>query len=45
MIQSSGISEIFSHSKYTALKTKDIVDFFRDTYEKRPNVNVECPDV
>ena len=45
-IQSSGISEIFSHSKYTALKTKDaIVDFFRDTYGKRPNVNVEYPDV
>ena len=45
-IQSSGISEVFSHSKYTALKTKDaIVDFFRDTYGKRPDVNVESPDV
>tara|TARA_B100000683_G_scaffold246782_1_gene258676 strand:+ start:552 stop:1709 length:1158 start_codon:yes stop_codon:yes gene_type:complete len=45
-IQSSGKSEIFSHSKYTALKTKDaIVDFFRDTYGKRPNVNLEYPNV
>ena len=45
-IQCSGISEVFSHSKYTALKTKDaIVDFFRDTYGKRPDVNVESPDV
>jgi putative N6-adenine-specific DNA methylase len=45
-IQSSGFSEVFSHSKYTALKTKDaIVDSFRDKHGKRPNVDVEAPDV
>ena len=45
-IQSSGFSEVFSHSKYTALKTKDaIVDSFRDKHGKRPNVDVESPDV
>lgn len=45
-IQSSGISDTFTHSKYTALKTKDaIVDYFRDKYGKRPNVDVDSPDV
>ena len=45
-IQSSGFSEVFSHSKYTALKTKDaIADSFRDKHGKRPNVDVESPDV
>jgi|TARA_B110000879_G_scaffold50874_1_gene71930 putative N6-adenine-specific DNA methylase len=45
-IQSSGFSEVFSHSKYTALKTKDaIADSFRDKHGKRPNVDVEAPDV
>ena len=45
-IQSSGISDVFSHSKYTALKTKDaIADKFRDNCGKRPNVDVESPNV
>ena len=45
-IQSAGLSEVFSHSKYTALKTKDaIADSFRDKHGKRPNVDVEAPDV
>ncbi len=39
-------SEIFTHSKYLALKTKDgIVDFFRNKTGARPNVNIETPDV
>jgi putative N6-adenine-specific DNA methylase len=38
-------SDIFHHSKFTALKTKDaIVDQFRDRYGKRPSVDVESPD-
>ena len=45
-IQSSGVSDVFSHSKYTALKTKDaIADKFRDNCGKRPNVDVEAPNV
>ena len=45
-IQSSGVSDVFSHSKYTALKTKDaIADKFRDNCGKRPNVDVESPNV
>jgi len=45
-IQSSGFSDVFSHSKYTALKTKDaIADKFRDNCGKRPNVDVEAPNV
>ena len=39
-------SDKFTHSKYVALKTKDaIVDQFRDKTGRRPNVNVETPDV
>lgn len=39
-------SEIFTHSKYAALKTKDaIVDQFRDKYRFRPSVNIEEPDM
>ena len=45
-IHSSGLSDIFNHSKYTSLKSKDaIVDSFRGKYGKRPNVDVESPDV
>jgi len=33
-------SEVFTHSKYLALRTKDvIVDQFREKYGKRPYVN------
>ncbi len=39
-------SEIFTHSHYVALKTKDaIVDQFRDRFGVRPSVDVETPDV
>lgn len=39
-------SEIFKHSKYIALKTKDaIVDQFREKYKIRPSVDVEDPDL
>lgn len=39
-------SEIFTHSKYIALKTKDaIVDQFREKYKVRPSVDVENPDL
>jgi len=39
-------SEIFTHSKYLALKTKDgIVDFFRNKTRKRPNVDINTPDI
>lgn len=39
-------SDIFTHSQYISLKTKDaIVDRFRDKYNKRPNVDPKEPDV
>jgi putative N6-adenine-specific DNA methylase len=39
-------SEIFTHSKYIALKTKDaIVDKFRDVTGERPNVDLRFPDL
>lgn len=45
-VHASGNSRIFKHSKYTALKTKDaIVDAFRDKHGKRPDVDVENPNV
>ena len=38
--------EIFTHSKYVALKTKDaIVDRFRDRTGARPNVDLRFPDL
>jgi len=39
-------SEIFTHSKYIALKTKDaIVDKFRDQTGDRPNIELRSPDL
>ncbi len=39
-------SEIFTHSKFVALKAKDaIVDQFREKFERRPSVDVEDPSV
>jgi len=39
-------SDIFTHSKYLALKTKDgIVDFFRKKTGKRPDVDIATPDI
>ena len=38
--------EIFRHSQYVALLTKDaIVDQFRDRYQRRPNVNTMTPSL
>ncbi|AVR46744.1 RNA methyltransferase [Christiangramia fulva] len=43
-IESTVHSEIFTHSKYVALKTKDaIVDRFRDKFGKRPDVDLDFP--
>lgn len=37
---------LFTHSKYLALKCKDaIADYFRDKRGRRPDVDVEYPDV
>jgi putative N6-adenine-specific DNA methylase len=45
-IDASVYSEVFTHSKYVALKTKDaIADQFRDRHGIRPSVNTENPDV
>ncbi|THD66511.1 class I SAM-dependent RNA methyltransferase [Robertkochia marina] len=39
-------SDLFNHSKYVALKTKDaIVDRFRNILGKRPDVDVKYPDL
>ena len=39
-------SQIFTHSKYIALKTKDaIVDRFRNISGERPNVDLRFPDL
>ena len=45
-IDSTVHSEFFNHSKYVALKTKDAVaDQFRNKYGRRPNVDVQNPNV
>lgn len=45
-IDSTVASDIFTHSKYVALKTKDaIADRFREKFGKRPNVDIDRPDV
>jgi len=45
-IDGSTSGEIFTHSKYAALKSKDaIADQFRDLYNIRPSVDTENPDV
>ena len=37
---------IFTHNKYLALKCKDaIADYFRDKRGRRPNVDIEYPDL
>jgi len=39
-------SSVFTHSQYTALKTKDaIVDKFRDETGERPNIDLRFPDL
>ena len=38
--------EIFTHSQYTSQKAKDgLVDQFRDKYNERPSVDLNCPDL
>ncbi len=45
-IDAVAFSDMFTHSKYLGLKTKDaIVDQFREKTGKRPSVNVESPDL
>ena len=45
MIDSTTSGEIFTHSYYAALKTKDaIVDRFRRNFGKRPSIDTEAPD-
>ncbi len=45
MIDSTVSGEIFTHSYYAALKTKDaIVDRFRRNFGKRPSIDTEQPD-
>ena len=45
MIDSTTSGEIFTHSYYAALKTKDaIVDRFRRHFGKRPSIDTENPD-
>jgi putative N6-adenine-specific DNA methylase len=45
-IDSTVSSEIFRHSKYVALRSKDaIADYFRELTGERPSVDVENPDV
>lgn len=39
-------SEVFNHSKYASLLVKDgIADYFRNKYDKRPNVDPENPNL
>ncbi len=45
-IDSAVHSEIFTHSQYVALKAKDaIVDRFREKFGKRPDVDLDFPDL
>ncbi|MFV8282833.1 THUMP domain-containing class I SAM-dependent RNA methyltransferase [Christiangramia marina] len=45
-IDSAVHSDIFTHSQYVALKSKDaIVDRFREKFGKRPDVDLDFPDL
>ena len=45
-VDSVAFGDIFKHSRYVGLKTKDaIVDQFRKKTGKRPSIDVETPDV
>lgn len=45
MIDSTTSGEVFTHSYYAALKTKDaIVDRFRRNFGRRPSIDTEMPD-
>ncbi len=46
MVTAVTFSDVFKHSKYIALKTKDaIVDQFRDNTGIRPSVDTQNPDI
>ena len=45
-IDSTVFSEMFNHTKFAALKTKDaIADRFREVNGKRPDVDTDAPDI
>ncbi len=45
-IEASTNSDLFNHTQYVSLKTKDaIVDQFREKYGVRPNVDIYQPDL
>lgn len=45
-VHATVFSEVFTHSQYIALKTKDaIVDRFRDRQGRRPNVDLDHPSL
>lgn len=45
-VNSTTNSDIFKHSKYISLLAKDaIVDFFREKYNQRPNVDIKDSDI
>lgn len=45
-IDGSTYSDVFTHSKFIALKSKDaIADQFREKYSIRPSVDIENPDI
>ncbi len=45
-VDATVFSEVFTHSKYIALKAKDaIADRFRNIKGKRPNVDIKFPDL
>ena len=46
MIRSTIISSPLKHSGFATLKLKDaIADYFREKYDKRPDINKESPDI
>ena len=46
VVDSNVNSSLFNHSKFVSQKVKDaIVDCFRDKYNRRPDVNLEDPDI
>jgi putative N6-adenine-specific DNA methylase len=45
-VNSTLATDLFSHSHYVSLKTKDaIADYFREKYNKRPSVDLDYPDL
>lgn len=45
-IRATVFSKAFNHTKFPALKLKDsIADWFTDKFDRRPNVNIEKPDI